>query len=507
MTYEQIGIEMHRAPGTVSKFSHQVSRIYDQAFGIKNDLKVVCEENDLDKTKNMTVGNPFRLLFLFSLPLMAGNVFQELYTIADTAIVGRIMGVDALAALGAVSWNVWFFMGIIQGMTQGFSILIAQKFGAGKLDEMREAAGNALVLSSISGIFLLVIAELSVRPFLSLIRIPSEIQGIGSLYIRVLFCGLPAVVAYNIFAAILRALGDSKNPLYAMILAACTNIALDFLFILFFHWGVAGAAAATVFSQLLAAVFCFIKIRNIPSLCFGKTDFIPQISIIRYMEYLAMPMAFQNLVIAVGGIIVQAVVNRYGVSFIAGYTTTTKMYGLLESAAISYGFAMVTYSGQNMGAGNHKRISQGLRASLLISFLTSSIITITMFVFGRQLLSLFMDPASQDGLAALQTGYLFLRIMAAFLPVLYILHVVRSCIQGMGNTVIPMLSGISEFFMRTGTAFLLPAFIGELGILFAEVIAWSGADFILIPGYFMVKHKNEKRLQGRFLVTQGDNHE
>lgn len=451
----------------------------------------------MDKIKDMTVGNPFRLLFLFSLPLMAGNIFQELYTIADTAIVGRIMGVDALAALGAVSWNVWFFLGIIQGMTQGFSILIAQKFGAGKLDEMREAAGNALFLSSISAILILMVAELSIQPFLSLIRVPSEIQGIGRLYVRVLFCGLPAVVAYNIFSAILRALGDSKNPLYAMVLAACTNIALDFLFILVLHWGVAGAAIATVLSQLIAAVFCLMKIRRIPSLHFKRSDFIPRMSIIRHMEYLAMPMAFQNLVIAVGGIIVQTVVDGYGVSFIAGYTTTTKMYGLLESAATSYGFAMVTYSGQNIGAGNHERVSQGLRASLIISFLTSSVIAIIMFVFGRQLLSLFMDPATQDGFDALQTGYLFLRIMAAFLPVLYVLHVVRSCIQGIGNTVIPMLSGISEFFMRTGTAFLLPVFIGELGILFAEVIAWLGADFILIPGYFMVKHKNEKRLQGR----------
>ena len=174
------------------------------------------------------------------------------------------MGVDALAALGAVSWNVWFFLGIIQGMTQGFSILIAQKFGAGKLDEMREAAGNALFLSSISAILILMVAELSIQPFLSLIRVPSEIQGIGRLYVRVLFCGLPAVVAYNIFSAILRALGDSKNPLYAMVLAACTNIALDFLFILVLHWGVAGAAIATVLSQLIAAVFCLMKIRRIP---------------------------------------------------------------------------------------------------------------------------------------------------------------------------------------------------------------------------------------------------
>ena len=435
----------------------------------------------------MTTGNPFRLLLLFSLPLMVGSIFQEFYTVADTAIVGRSLGVSALAALGAVAWPAWFYQGIIQGITQGFSILVAQKFGAGKTDEMRKAAANALLLSAVSAVLLLLLAEGSVFPFLRLIRMPDEIRKMGSQYLRVLFCGLPAVVAYNMLAAILRALGNSRDPLYAMVLASCVNISLDFLFVVFLGWGVMGAAGATVLAQLSSVLYCLIKVRSIPSLRFFKSDFRPQRTTIRYMVYLAVPMAFQNLIIAAGGIIVQNVVNQYSIPFIAGYTTTTKMYGLLESAAISYGFAMVTYTGQNIGTGNRKRVGEGMRASLVISLLTSCLISSAMFLFGERLMGLFMDITTKDGQAALQTGYLFLRIMAVFLPVLYILHIVRSCIQGMGNTVIPMISGISEFLMRTGSALLLPVMVGEIGILFAEVIAWVGADLILVPGYWHLR--------------------
>ena len=443
----------------------------------------------MTKTKNMTAGSPFRLLILFSLPLMVGSVFQELYTVADTAIVGRSLGVSALAALGAVAWPAWFFQGIIQGITQGFSILVAQKFGAGRTDEMRKAAANAVLLSAISAVLILIVAEGSVFPFLFLIRMPDEIRVMGSQYLHILFSGLPVVVAYNLLAAILRALGDSRDPLYAMVLASFVNIGLDILFVVFLGWGVMGAAGATVLAQLVSVLFCLMKVRNIPSLRFSKEDFKPQISIIRRMVVLAIPMAFQNLVIAAGGIIVQNVVNQYSIPFIAGYTTTTKMYGLLESAAISYGFAMVTYTGQNVGMGNWKRVREGMRASLVISLLTSCVIAAAMFLFGRNLLGLFMDTGAKDGQAALQTGYLFLRIMAVFLPVLYILHIVRSCIQGMGNTVIPMISGVSEFLMRTGSALLLPVLVGEIGILFAEVIAWIGADLILVPGYFFLSTK------------------
>ena len=197
-------------------------------------------------------------------------------------------------------------------------------------------------------------------------------------------------------------------------------------------------------------------------------------------------MAFQNTVISVGGMIVQTVVNGFGVIFIAGFTATNKLYGLLETAATSYGYAMVTYAGQNLGAGKTKRISRGFRAGIWIAMATSVVITLMMILFGRQILGCFISAEGTQGVQALDIAYRYLFIMAVFLPVLYLLHVTRSCIQGLGNTVLPMVSGIAEFVMRTGAAFALPMLFGEDGILFAEVLAWAGADLILIPSYFYV---------------------
>ena len=210
-------------------------------------------------------------------------------------------------------------------------------------------------------------------------------------------------------------------------------------------------------------------------------------------------MAFQNLVIAIGGMIVQTVVNSFGVAFIAGYTATCKLYGILEVAATSYGFAMVTYTGQNLGAGKTDRIKEGTRIGVLIGVLTSFVITGLMFLLGRNILGLFISADASQGSQAAVVAWRFLRIMSSFLWVLYILHIVRSVIQGMGNTVIPLVSGIFEFIMRTGATLILPVLFGENGILFAEVLAWMGADLVLIPGYFYMR---KKLLSGR--SNQGD---
>lgn len=439
--------------------------------------------------KSMTQGSPVKLLLLFALPLMAGNVFQQLYTVMDTAIVGRALGVQALAALGTVEWMNWMVLGVIQGITQGFSILIAQKFGAEEYGEMRKAVGNACVLAAGCAVVLLLLAQLLTGPAFVIVRAPEEIIPIAGIYLRIIFCGVPVVMTYNMASAVLRALGDSKTPLYAMIAASVTNIALDLLFVLVFGWGVAGAAIATVLAQLLSAVYCIRIIRRIELLKMSREDFRPESEICRRMSVLAAPMAFQNAVIAVGGMIVQIVVNGFGVVFIAGYTATSKLYGMLEVAATSYGYAMTTYAGQNMGAGDKRRISQGIRAGLVISMVTSVIITVMMFVFGRWILGCFIAADAESGELALDVAFRFLKIMSAFLPVLYVLHITRSCIQGMGNTVIPMMSGIAEFVMRTGASLVMPMLLGENGILFAEVIAWLGADLILIPGYFWEKRE------------------
>ena len=439
--------------------------------------------------KNMTEGKPASLILTFALPLMAGNVFQQLYTVVDTMVVGKFLGVNALAALGATDWINWMMLGIIQGFTQGFAILMAQEFGAGQQERLRKVIGSSALLSLYSSVLLLLFGQLAARPVLKLLQTPDAIMAGSLLYLRIMFLGVPIVMAYNLLACILRSLGDGKTPLHAMIVASLTNIALDLIFVMALHWGIAGAAAATLIAQLISGLYCLYHIMKIDFLKMEKEDFRFQSALYGKLLALGAPMALQNCIIAVGGMIVQFVVNGFGVLFIAGFTATNKLYGILEIAATSYGYSMITYVGQNLGAGKSRRIRQGLRAALAIATVTSIAIALIMLIFGRFILSWFISGTPEEVEQTMQVAYFYLSIMSVCLPILYLLHVVRSTIQGMGNTFLPMLSGIMEFTMRTLTALLLPLAIGEIGIFFAEIAAWAGADVVLVVSYFSVAHK------------------
>lgn len=444
------------------------------------------------RMKSMTEGRPFLLILTFALPLMVGNVFQQLYTVVDTMVVGKAIGVSALAAVGAADWMNWMMLGVVQGMTQGFGILMAQEFGAGKYQDLQKTVGCSATLSLLSSIVLLGAGQLIARPVLECLQTPPEIMNHALSYLRIMYLGVPIVMSYNLFATILRSLGDSRTPLSAMVVAAIVNIALDLLFVLVFGWGINGAAAATLIAQLTSSLFCLCHIRKIENLSLCRSDFGIRDRRAVKLLMLGSPMAFQNAVISVGGMIVQYVVNGFGVIFIAGFTATNKLYGVLEVAATSYGYSMVTYAGQNMGAGRMERVRKGTRAALVISLVTSALIAAVMLISGRAILSCFISGTPEEFEQTLQIAYYYLAVMSIFLPVLYILHVTRSVIQGMGNTVLPMVSGIAEFIMRAVTAILLPVYIGETGIFYAEIMAWAGADLILICSYFVVIKRAEK---------------
>ncbi|MCI9335997.1 MAG: MATE family efflux transporter [Lachnospiraceae bacterium] len=444
----------------------------------------------------LTEGSPLKLLLLFSLPLMAGNIFQQMYTMVDTAVVGKVLGVEALAALGAVDWLNWLTLGTIQGFAQGFSILMAQKFGAGEYKKLRQVVANSIVLAAVCAVFLTLVSEGVAGAVVSLLKTPEEIRPISMAYLRILFAGLPVVMTYNLAAAILRALGNGRQPLIAMVIASLVNIALDFLFVMEFDWGVQGAAIATLIAQCLSAAYCIRHICRIQVLQIKREDWRLEGALCGRLMTFGLPMAFQNTVISVGGMIVQTIVNGFGVTFIAGVTATNKLYGILEVAATSYGYAMTTYSGQNLGAGKMRRISEGMRVGIGIAIATSAVITAVMLGGGRWILAMFLPAGTGQSMEALDVAYRYLTIMSVFLPVLYILHVVRSCIQGLGNTVLPMASGIAEFVMRTGAALLLPLMFGENGILFAEILAWIGADVILIPSYLYMVRRLPKESSG-----------
>lgn len=444
--------------------------------------------------KNMTEGKPISLIFTFALPLMVGNVFQQLYTVVDTMVVGKALGVGALAALGSSDWLNWLMLGLIQGFTQGFSILMARQFGANRYEDLRSVVGASAILAAVSAAVLLAAGQLCARPVLTLLQTPQEIMGDALIYLRIIFAGVPIVMAYNFFASILRALGDSQTPLNAMIVASLINIVLDIVFVLGFRWGIGGAAIATVVAQVGSGVFCLLRIRRIEILKMSREHFQLGLSMAKQLLTLGFPMAFQNAVISVGGMIVQFVVNGFGVLFIAGFTATNKLYGILEIAASSYGYAMITYVGQNLGAGRTDRIREGTRAANLVAVLTSVVITAMMLLFGRVILSWFISGTPEQIAATLQIAFYYLAVMSVGLPILYILYVTRSVIQGMGNTVLPMVSGVAEFVMRTAAAIILPRLLGELGVFYAEPLAWIGADLVLIPSYFVTITKLEKQL-------------
>ncbi len=448
-----------------------------------------------ENTKNMTEGKPLPILIKFALPLVAGNVFQLMYTFFDTAIVGKYLGVQALAALGAVEYLIWLLYGMVQGIAQGFSIKMAQDFGAGDTKSLKKVIGNSVVLSAVSSVILLVAGVLTSKPILMLLHTPKEILPLSTLYINILFFGLPVIFAYNLLAGLLRSLGNSKTPLHAVIVSSIINIALDLLFVLVFKWGIAGAAIATLIAQAASTVFCFVKLAKIPEVQVTKSDFEINVSLSKKLYMLGLPLAVQGSIIAVGGMIVEFVVNSFGVAFIAAYVAVTKLYGLLDIAATSFGFALMTYVGQNHGAKLYDRIRIGTKSGMALSLTCSVIISSVMILFGKSFLTLFISANDANAAQVMQTGYQYLRLMSLFLPTLYLLWLTRSIIQGLGNTFVPMVSGIMEFVMRTGSALILPIFIKENGILYAEVLAWIGADLVLIPKFIMMfrEMKKEKK--------------
>ena len=438
-----------------------------------------------ERIQNMTQGAPARLIFTFAIPLMLGNVCQQLYTVVDTAIVGQALGVNALAALGAADWRNWLVLGVIQGFAQGFSIYMAQRFGADDEEGLNRSIGATISIAAAISVVLLVLSQVTMDPILRAMNTPEEVIGGAFTYLRIMFAGIPIIMAYNVLASILRALGDSRTPLYAMLIASVINIVLDLVFVMVFHWGIAGAVVATVIAQLFAGLYCLRAVLRVHIIKLKKEYFLPDPVMARRLLGLGLPVAAQNMIIAVGGMVVQSVVNRYGVLFVAGFTATNKLYGILEIAATSFGYAVTTYVGQNLGGGLLGRIKKGLHSATWIALLTSAVITAAVLLLGRFAVALFISGTPEEVALSTEVAVHYLNIMSICLSVLYMLHIYRSALMGLGDTVMPMASGIVEFLMRIGVAIFLPALMGQEGIFYAEVAAWAGAAVLLVATYFV----------------------
>lgn len=440
----------------------------------------------------MTEGKPFKIIFSFALPLMLGNIFQQMYTVTDTAIVGRGVGLTALAAIGTVDWLNWMFLSVAQGFTQGFCVRISQKYGEGDIPALKHLVGQSAILTLILSLITVAVAQIGLDLFLSLLRVPDELWYMAEVYTRILSAGLLAVFFYNYTAGVLRAVGNSKTPLLAMIIASAINIILDCVAVFVLNWGIAGAAIATVFSQCVACTICSLTLIKAPQLKPNKQDFGKDSYVKKDLITLGAPITFKNIIISFGGMAVQAIVNGFAMSFIAGFTATNKLYGILEIAAISYGYAVSTYVGQNYGATRFDRIKSGMKSAVNLSLITSAIIATVMIVFGRPITMLFIstnDPVTAA--AAGQTAYLFLVCMSVCLPVLYLLYVHQAALQGMGHTYVSMISGSIEFVLRVGIG-LAVGFTGfENGIFAAEVAAWIGAEIYMMIKYYRTVKKDE----------------
>lgn len=436
------------------------------------------------RTKDMTRGNPTKLILSFCLPIIAGNLFQQFYSLVDTLVIGQVEGVTALAAVSAASWLDWTVLGLAMGMAQGFAIQIAQSFGAGDYAGLRRAAGQSLLLSAILTVVLTALSEALLWPVLVLLRTPENTIALTCQYLRVIFGGVVFVMAFNLLSGFLRSLGDSRTPLIAMTTAALCNIGLDILFVAVFRWGVNGVSIATVLSQCLSSLICLAALRKLPVLQLSPADWKPDPRMMRRLMLLGAPVAFQNLIISVGGLVLQRVVNGFGFIFMAGFNAATRLTGLIELAGNSLGSAVGTFAGQNLGARRLDRVRLGLRRSAQIAVGLALTVALLIVFFGRSVLSLFIndDPALVEQVLTVGCRYLYVASSGLFM--LYLLFVYRSTLQGLGDTVTPMVSGVIELVMRIGNALLLPLLIGEWGVYIAEISAWIGAAVFLIWGYY-----------------------
>ena len=456
--------------------------------------------------RDLTLGNPLSLLLTFSLPLMLGNIFQQLYTFVDALIVGQKIGAYAMAALGATEWITFIMFGVIGGITQGCSVVISKYFGNKEQDRMEKSIYSTYLISIALAICFTIIGQLAIHPALILLHTPAEILDYSYLYLKILYAGVPITILYNMLAAIMRALGNSRQPLHAMVIASISNIVLDLLFIASFDMGIAGAAYATVLAQLIASLYCLFFIRRSQMYRLNQENRVLSKDLLKEQITLGLPMGAQNMITSIGGLVVQATANSFGVLFVTGYAAANKLYALLEIAATSYAQGSLTFTAQNRGTNNTKRIKDGLKASLFIGVITAILMSCIMLFAGKWILGLFITEASMSteaaanissvintsstvsAEAAIQIGYEFLTILGFGFPLLYVLYIIRACIQGLGDSFFPMLSSFIQVIMRVTCALFLTRIIGHGGIFWGEICAWIGADIFLLV-VFMLKIK------------------
>ena len=436
------------------------------------------------QSKEMTSGPCLPLIFNFTLPLLLGNMLQQTYSLIDAAIVGKFLGINALASVGASTSVVFLILGFCNGCCGGFGIPVAQKFGARDYVSMRRLVSVSLKLAGLMSVGIDLITCLLCAFILRTMQTPENIFQDAYWYLLITFIGVPCTFFYNLLSSIIRALGDSKTPFWFLLFSTVLNVLLDLLCILVFHWGVAGAAIATVFSQGVSAVLCyFYMYRKFEILRMQPADkrFRPELA--RQLIFVGVPMGLQFSITAIGSIMLQSANNALGTACVAAFTAAMRIKMFFLCMLESLGIAMATFCGQNYGAGKPERIWTGVKAASLMMIVYVAAVAIILWGFSEKFVLLFVDPSETEIIA---DAALFLHISVSFFPVLGLLCILRYSIQGAGYTKLAMFSGVSEMIARILVSVVAVPLWGFWAVCFGDPTAWVFADAFLIPAFIYV---------------------
>jgi putative MATE family efflux protein len=377
----------------------------------------------------------------------------------------------------------------IMGLTQGFGTFISRAFGEKNYTKMNRYITMSTILSVCIGTILTVAGIISARFLLTALKTPSDIIDDAVAYLVSMMAGIIVVTLYNITASILRAFGNGRHPLYAMIIATLLNIVLDIVFVIVLRCGLLGAAIASIISQFTAFIYCLRQLSKIPCIKITKATWKLNIPMLIKLTRFGIPIALLYIIIAAGGIVLQAAINRQGSLFVAGFTATNKLYGLLECTAISLGLALATFTAQNFGSGNYERVRRGVRTGIILSLLSSLAVSALTIPCGRWLLQAFIDPAIGDGPQALYIGKRYLFFMSAFLSILFPIHIYRNALQSLGDSMWPMISGVAETVLRIAVGFIIVSFALPELLFYAEPAAWFCALIFSAAPYYYYRRK------------------
>ena len=443
--------------------------------------------------KDLTVGSPMKLILGFAFPMFLGLLFQQFYSLVDTMIVGKYLGVDPFAGVGSTGSLNFIVIGFCMGLCSGFSVPISQSFGAKDFPLLRKMVTNSVWLCTFFSVVITTLMLLFCRPVLTWMNTPENIFEYAYIYIFIIFAGIPCTILYNMTAAILRALGDSKSPIIFLAISSAINIGLDLLLIIVFRMGVDGAALATVVSQGVSGVISIIYIKKkFDILAMEKGDWKLEGRLGGKLSGVGIPMGLQYSITGIGSVILQTAVNGLGSIYVASMTAGSKINIFLACPFDALGQTMAPYAGQNIGARKLDRVGKGLRAACIIGFIVSGLMVIVVKLFGDQLTMLFLDEKDP---VIMQNSTQFLIIVSAFYCLLTLVNTVRFTIQGMGFSSLAIIAGVMEMIARGIAGMLLVPAFGYLGACYSSPLAWLLADAFLIPAFFLCKRKVARQLE------------